>query len=134
MIYNKSLESLKAIQDDWNTIYDKLMEIARASCLYDDDDEELDAESRLIVGITKWKIVGDMIHVWVIDDGGDGDWYTIQSSYMWMCPVSYLNLEKGVYTAMHAKWREERDKRWREEEDEEEEYEEYQRLKAKFEK
>lgn len=133
MIYNKSLESLKVIQDDWNTIYDKLMEIARASCLYDDDDEELDAESRLIVGITGWKLVGDMIHVWVIDDGGDGDWYTIQRSSKWICPASYLRLEKDVYVAMHAKWREARDKRWRKENGEEEEYEEYQRLKAKFE-
>ena len=130
MIYNKSLESLKAIQDDWNTIYDKLMEIARNGCMYNDDDEELDAASKLIVGITGWKLVGDMIHVWVIDDGGDGDWYTIQRAYKWMCPVSYLKLEKGVYAAMHAKWCEERDKR----DEEEEEYEEYQRLKAKFEK
>ena len=133
MIYDKSLDHLKSIQDDWNTIYKKLMEIARASCLYDEDDVDLDAESKLIVGITGWKLVGDMIHVWVIDDGGDGDWYTIQSSNMWMCPACYLRMTKEDYVAQHAKWREERDKRWREEEGEDEEYEEYQRLKAKFE-
>ena len=44
------------------------MEIARNGCMYNDDDEELDAASKLIVGITGWKLVGDMIHVWVIDD------------------------------------------------------------------
>ena len=129
MIVARSMEYIYSIQDDYNAIHDKILELARSGVMWDDEPEcNLDPDDGIdIFGVANWHINGEFLHAGIIC-GCDYDEFRKPREYK--CFAKYLHMEQEDYLKADAEWRDQLEKN---EHEEDPEYEEYQRLKAKFE-